>query len=143
MDYMLLPVAVAVIKDSQGRILIAKRHDPETPECHEKWEFIGGKLEFNETPEQAVVREVEEESGLQVKVEKLLPQVFINTFQKKDKTVLRLLIIPYLCSISGGKLQEHPHDPKITELRFIDPAEADQYEFLPKVKEIISLVYPQ
>ena len=56
-------VAVAVII-SENKILLSKRH--ETSHQGGKWEFPGGKVEFNETVEQALVREIEEELGLQV-----------------------------------------------------------------------------
>lgn len=52
-------VAVAVIKDKQGRVLISKRPD----HVHQggKWEFPGGKLETAEKVEAALVRELQEE----------------------------------------------------------------------------------
>ena len=56
-------VAVAIIL-SENQILLSKRHDA----SHQggKWEFPGGKVELNETVEQALLREIEEELGLQV-----------------------------------------------------------------------------
>jgi len=56
-------VAVAVII-SENQILLSRRHEA----SHQggKWEFPGGKVELNETVEQALVREIEEELGLQV-----------------------------------------------------------------------------
>ncbi|MEN8178138.1 MAG: Nudix family hydrolase [Pseudomonadota bacterium] len=55
----LIHVAAAAIEDSQGRILIAKRHD----QAHQGglWEFPGGKLEPGETVVQALERELQEE----------------------------------------------------------------------------------
>lgn len=53
------------------RILILRRVD-KVPMWHHKWEFPGGKIEPGETPEQAVVREIREETGLVVENPELL-----------------------------------------------------------------------
>jgi len=56
----------AVVRDSRGRILVMKRREPKV------WEFPGGGVEWGESPEKAVRREVEEETGLKIKRMKLL-----------------------------------------------------------------------
>lgn len=58
-------VAVAVIINSDEKILIAKRHE----HLHQggKWEFPGGKIEENESTKDALIREIKEEVGLEVK----------------------------------------------------------------------------
>lgn len=56
----------AVVKDSKGRILVMKRREPKV------WEFPGGGVEWGESPEKAVRREVMEETGLKIKGLKLL-----------------------------------------------------------------------
>jgi len=58
-----IQVAAAVIRDSNGRILIAKR-PPDKPHAG-LWEFPGGKLENRETAQQALLRELREELGIQ------------------------------------------------------------------------------
>ncbi|WP_435276116.1 8-oxo-dGTP diphosphatase MutT [Psychrobium sp. nBUS_13] len=57
-------VAVAVIVNPQQKILLALRHQ----HLHQggKWEFPGGKIESNETVEQAIIREISEEVSLDV-----------------------------------------------------------------------------
>jgi 8-oxo-dGTP diphosphatase len=59
-----LPIAVGVITDAQGRVLIARR----PPEAHQGglWEFPGGKLEAGEDTLQALGREIREELGLEI-----------------------------------------------------------------------------
>jgi len=56
----------AVIRDSKGRILVMKRREPKV------WEFPGGGIDWGESPEEAVRREVLEETGLRIKGIKLL-----------------------------------------------------------------------
>ncbi len=65
-------VALGMVRDAEGRILVAHRIDPSVPGAVGKWEFVGGKIEFGEEPEQTVIREVQEESGLAVRVVRLL-----------------------------------------------------------------------
>lgn len=60
----LVRVAAAVLFRSDGRILLAQR--PEGKPYAGYWEFPGGKLEAGETPQQALVREIREELGVQV-----------------------------------------------------------------------------
>jgi 8-oxo-dGTP diphosphatase len=59
-------IAQALLFDRDGRLLIYLRDDkPEIPfPAH--WDFFGGHLEPGETPEQALVREVKEELGLEL-----------------------------------------------------------------------------
>ncbi|GAA4036807.1 (deoxy)nucleoside triphosphate pyrophosphohydrolase [Parerythrobacter jejuensis] len=55
-------VVAAALADGQGRWLMHRR--PEGKDHAGLWEFPGGKVESGETPEKAVVREIEEEAGL-------------------------------------------------------------------------------
>ena len=58
-----IPCVGAIITDSAGRLLLIKRgHEPGMG----LWSIPGGRIEPGESPEQAVVREVQEETGLSV-----------------------------------------------------------------------------
>ena len=61
-----MTTVVAAVIERDGRILIAQRK--RTGQHPLKWEFPGGKVEPHETPEAAVVRELEEELGIRVQV---------------------------------------------------------------------------
>ena len=60
-----LQVAVGVVTNARGEVLIAYR--PESVHQSNRWEFPGGKLEWGETAEGALIRELKEELGLTVK----------------------------------------------------------------------------
>ena len=67
--------AVALI-DRDGRVLLAQR--PEGKSMAGLWEFPGGKVESNETPEAALVRELDEELGIETWDSCLAPLTFAS-----------------------------------------------------------------
>ncbi len=67
--------AVALI-DADGRVLLAQR--PEGKSMAGLWEFPGGKVEPGETPEQALIRELEEELGINTWQSCLAPLTFAS-----------------------------------------------------------------
>lgn len=71
----LLVVAVALI-DTEGRVLLAQR--PEGKSLAGLWEFPGGKVETGETPEDALIRELTEELGIETKSSCLAPLTFAS-----------------------------------------------------------------
>ena len=67
--------AVALI-DVDGRVLLAQR--PEGKEMAGLWEFPGGKIEAGETPEDALIRELHEELGIDTHASCLAPLSFAS-----------------------------------------------------------------
>ena len=90
--------AVALI-DIDGRVLIAKR--PEGKSMAGLWEFPGGKVEPNETPEGALVRELKEELGIKTWDSCLAPLTFAS--HSYDK--FHLLMPLFACRKWNGIIQ--------------------------------------
>lgn len=90
-----LVAAVALI-DSDGRVLLAQR--PEGKHLAGLWEFPGGKLAPGETPEQALVRELAEELGIQTDIRCLAPL----TFASHAYPDFHLLMPLYICRVWQG-----------------------------------------
>ena len=88
-----------------------------------KWEFPGGKIEANESKEEALKREIKEELNLDLKIEK-----FLLTSNHEYKT-FKIKLHFFLCSIQDGKplLNEHINEQWIhkKEMKNIDLAAAD------------------
>jgi ADP-ribose pyrophosphatase YjhB (NUDIX family) len=82
--------AFALIKDEQNRVLLALRTDKDW------WNLPGGSLEAGEVPWECVVREVKEETGLQVEVLRLL-----GVYSKANKNDL---VFSFECQVIGGEL---------------------------------------
>ena len=68
-------VAAVVVRDD-GKILCARRGNAKNPCVAWKWEFPGGKIDTDETPEHALARELLEEMDFPVLVGKKITTVF-------------------------------------------------------------------
>src|SRR6185437_11567047 len=84
-------VAVKGIIIKEGKVLIVQRSYDEI--SGGTWECVGGKIEFGENLEEALVREIREEVGLDVIVEKI---IYASTF--KTDPSRQVVILTYLCS---------------------------------------------
>ncbi|MEX3011388.1 8-oxo-dGTP diphosphatase MutT [Hoeflea sp. TYP-13] len=69
-------VAACALVDTDGRVLIAQR--PAGKSMAGLWEFPGGKVEAGETPEEAVIRELQEELGITTRIACLAPLTFAS-----------------------------------------------------------------
>lgn len=94
-----LLVAAAALFDDEGRILLAQR--PVGKQLAGLWEFPGGKLEPGETPEAALVRELEEELSIRVNESALEPL----TFASFTYPTFHLLMPLYGCKKWSGSIQ--------------------------------------
>jgi 8-oxo-dGTP diphosphatase len=84
-------VAACALIDADGRVLLAQR--PAGKSMAGLWEFPGGKIETGETPEQSLIRELEEELGIVVKEACLAPL----TFASHSYPDFHLLMPLYVC----------------------------------------------
>ncbi len=95
----LLHVVAAAFVDTDGKVLLQKR--PQTTSMAGLWEFPGGKIEAAETPEDALVRELDEELGVAVDKGDLTPICFAS--ETLDDRHLVLLL--YICRQWSGEIK--------------------------------------
>jgi len=98
----ILVSAVALI-DTDGRVLLAKR--PKEKPMANLWEFPGGKVEKNETPEEALVRELGEELKIDISESCLSPLTFASHIYHKNKNrkaSFHLLMPLFVCRVWKG-----------------------------------------
>lgn len=128
-----LHVACAII-ERDGLVLAAQRSA--TMSLPLLWEFPGGKLEPGETPEQALIREVQEELGISVTIK----QALATTSHSYPNFTVTLH--PFTCRWSGGTLTLHEHNAMLwlrpEQMPALDWAAADR----PIICDYLSQTYP-
>lgn len=138
-----LVAAAALIKavDAQPRrVLLAQR--PRGKEMELLWEFPGGKIEENEIPAQALVRELREELAIDVDVNQLTPLTFVShTYTTGVKKPFHLLMLVFSC-INGWKGE--PMGAEGQAFSWVAAEELNNFEYpaadlplLPAVRELL------
>ena len=98
-DKKVVLVCACALVDADRRILIAQR--PEGKSMAGLWEFPGGKVEAGETPEEAIIRELQEELGVITQVACLAPL----TFASHAYETFHLLMPLFICRRYQGVAQ--------------------------------------
>ena len=83
--------AFAIVFDADRRVLLCHRTDLDV------WNLPGGAVESGELPTEAVIREVEEETGLTVEIERLA-----GIYGKDDKDEL---VFSFVCRVISGRIR--------------------------------------
>jgi 8-oxo-dGTP pyrophosphatase MutT (NUDIX family) len=115
-DLLLIPSVAAIIRDQEGRLLLVEKHDG-------SWSLPAGAVEPGESPEEAVAREVREETGLRCLSTTLLTvlsgEAFRYTYPNGDR--VEYMIAVYRCAAEG---EPAPLDTAETKsLRYFSRAE--------------------
>lgn len=125
MTRLLLVVACALV-DKDGRTLLAKR--PEGKSMGGLWEFPGGKVADGETPEAALIRELDEELGISTDASCLSPIGFASEASDPDNgNDVHLLMPLFVCRKWQGIPVAKEHD----DLAWVKPAAFFDYDMPP------------
>ena len=123
----MLVVACALV-DAGRRVLIAQR--PADKTFPGLWEFPGGKVEDGETPEVALIRELEEELGVSTKSACLAPLSFVSHGYES----FHLLMPLYVCRKWQGQPQAREH----MALKWVRPRSLRDYPMPPADEPLIA-----
>ena len=127
----LILVVACVLLDRSGRILITKR--PPGRPLAGLWEFPGGKIEPNEVPEHALVRELAEELGIETAAADLTPL----TFASHAYPDFHLLMPVFVCRRWRREIVAHEGQ----ELAWVLPSELSFYA-MPPADEPLKVMLP-
>jgi len=114
-------VAACALLDPEGAVLIAKR--PEGRPLAGLWEFPGGKIEAGEEPEEALIREIHEELGIDIAKSDLTPLIFASHAYPD----FHLLMPVYLCRRWQGSVASREGQ----ELLWVKPDALHRYDMPP------------
>lgn len=127
-------VVAAALVDRDGRVLLAQR--PDGKPMAGLWEFPGGKVEQGELPEFALMRELEEELGIETRPSCYLPAGFAShTYES-----FHLLMPLYVCRAWKGIPKAKDHQ----RLKWVRPHDMKEYSMpeadVPLVQTLIHLL---
>lgn len=119
---------VAALIWQEGRFLICQRPAHKTRGL--LWEFVGGKVEPGETPQQALIRECREELDITVAV----GDVFWQVIHAYPDLTIQLTVFCTTIQTGTPRLLEH------RDARWITPKEIPQYDFCPADTDILQKI---
>lgn len=117
-EMIILNFAGAIITNEDGQILLQRRRDKD------KWGFPGGAMEIGESADETAKREVEEETGLKIKIEELIGiyTKYFDEYPNGDRA--QTIAFFYKGSISGGKIIDGNEES--IELKFFNKDEVPE-----------------
>jgi mutator protein MutT len=129
----IIVVAAAIQKagDREGRILVVRRGPGQSGAGH--WEFPGGKVEDNETPHEALVREISEELGADIEVGEFISD---HEHEYPDKTIHLLL---YWAFLKNEHIELREHDA----MKWLRPSEMNVADLSPADQPFVEILRTQ
>lgn len=125
--------AVAIIFNDEGKILLTQRNDPQNPFAHMKWQFPGGGVENGESPSEAALREILEETGLIIE---LLSDMAIRYDHPEDNGKYLIKLFGFPAKFIGGEL-DLTKDVETHDAKWFTYEEIPFADSLPFTKELV------
>ena len=130
-----LPSVSVAIRDGDGRVLLARHVEGN------RWVLPGGSIEPGETPANAAVREAWEETGLIVRLTRLVgvfggPHYFVD-YRNGDRASYVSSVFEAM--IDGGNVR--PEESEVKELRFVTEHDARALDVAPWIPEVLGAVF--
>ncbi len=122
----IIPVLAGIVSDEAGKVLITRRK--KALKNGGLWEFPGGKLHIDESPEDCLRRELAEELSIQIRIGPLF------TLVNHQYPELNILLISYLCKFTGGQIELVDHDRS----KWVNLKDLHKYKFSGADQKIIA-----
>jgi XTP/dITP diphosphohydrolase len=136
--HIVVPCSMIIDKENK-KILLAKRNDPHNSDFHGKWEFSGGSMEIDESLEENLIREIQEECGYTVKVEKRLSEIGVFPFHHPEGLYsYQVYLMPHLCTIVSG--DGNFSKEEVMELKWVDIEDVVTYDLISENKVLFENV---
>ena len=124
-------VGVGAVIVQDGQVLLVKRkYEP----LAGQWSLPGGAVEIGETLESCLVREMVEETGLEVSVGPVIEVFDRITRDDEGRVMYHFVLVDYLCWPIAGELSA---GSDVADARFVDPTELDRYDLTAKAISVI------
>ena len=122
-------VGVGAVIVQDGKILLVKRG---VEPAKNRWSIPGGMVELGEKAQDAVIREVEEECGLNVEVVRLMDVVDSITVDEEARVQFHFVILDFLAQVKGGTLKP---DDDASDARWVLLEEVETYDLTESFRE--------
>ena len=123
----MINVVAAIIK-KDNHFLIVKRNRKK--HLGLKWEFPGGKVQENETFEDALIREIKEELNIKISLQDKIAE------EKYKDEKIDIVLHYFLCTQEGGTIKLNEHE----DLAWVEKKYFDKYDFAEGDKNILALL---
>jgi len=122
-------VGIGAVIICNGKILLAKRgSEPDK----NKWSIPGGLVELGETVQETTVREVKEETNLEVQVRRLIDVVDNLEPDEKGRLRYHFVVLDFLVHLKGGSLRA---GSDVLDVRWVPLGEVEEYDLTKTFRE--------
>jgi mutator protein MutT len=125
-------IGVGAVIICNGKILLERRKNEPGKG---KWSIPGGLVELGESAEETVIREVMEETGLEVEAPMLIDVVDNVTMDENGKVEYHFVIVDYFVKLKGGVLEA---SSDAAELEWVQLSAVENYDLTETIREFFS-----
>ena len=122
-----IDVVAAIIKNENTYLIVQRNRDKY---LGLKWEFPGGKVEPNESFQEALLREIHEELNIDINIHEKLAE------EKYKDSEINIVLHYFLCSIKDGTIKLNEHEA----MSWVDKKGFGKYDFVEGDGNITSLI---
>jgi 8-oxo-dGTP diphosphatase len=120
-------MAASAIIIEQGKVLLVR-------DIQGFWSGVGGFVESGEAPEQAIVREIQEELGVDSTVARHFRPIVVWNVAHVEEQPVSFLLFPHAMELKSMDLMPDPRE--VTGVAWVAPSQLGEYEMLPYIKSM-------